>query len=312
MTIEARHGYLRTDNGIHIPYQWEFADQTAREAASGLLEVDLGKLARQLDDNSLWLLTATTPVWVSTNVDVKVKASGTDQVSGYLFEKLQEGGGTIGFTYFAGGPAGDHIEINAEPIASVSANDTTPGYLNGKLVAGMGVSLTENGDGGNETFTIALSTTASEIVAIAEFAGAVLDPGSASDNTGAMTAAYDSTNRRNYYVWTTSEVTTQSYDIIWQFRIPTNFSAWSSGLKMTSMVDVDTGSTGVRLVEFLDASGTNVITPATEQNTSWVEDEFTITGGSFSAGDLCMVRVRLLADTDENALLHSLRLAYNA
>jgi hypothetical protein len=38
--------------------------------------------------------------------------------------------------------------------ASVSSNDTTPGYLNGKLVAGTNVTLTEGNDGGNETLTI--------------------------------------------------------------------------------------------------------------------------------------------------------------
>ena len=37
---------------------------------------------------------------------------------------------------------------------SVSANDTTPGYLNGKLVAGSLITLTENNDGGDETLTI--------------------------------------------------------------------------------------------------------------------------------------------------------------
>ena len=37
----------------------------------------------------------------------------------------------------------------------VSANDTTAGYLNGKLVAGEAVTFTENSDGGNETLTIA-------------------------------------------------------------------------------------------------------------------------------------------------------------
>ena len=36
----------------------------------------------------------------------------------------------------------------------VSANDTTAGYLNGKLVAGTNVSFTENSDGSNETLTI--------------------------------------------------------------------------------------------------------------------------------------------------------------
>ena len=38
--------------------------------------------------------------------------------------------------------------------SKVSANDTTSGYLNGKLVSGTGIVLTENNDGGNETLTI--------------------------------------------------------------------------------------------------------------------------------------------------------------
>lgn len=37
----------------------------------------------------------------------------------------------------------------------VSSNDTTPGYLNGKLTAGTGITLTEGSDGGNETLSIA-------------------------------------------------------------------------------------------------------------------------------------------------------------
>lgn len=36
----------------------------------------------------------------------------------------------------------------------VSANDTTQGYLNGKLVAGAGISFVENNDGGDETLTL--------------------------------------------------------------------------------------------------------------------------------------------------------------
>ena len=41
-----------------------------------------------------------------------------------------------------------------DELVGVSANDTTPGYLNGKLVAGTNVTLVENNDGGNETLTI--------------------------------------------------------------------------------------------------------------------------------------------------------------
>lgn len=51
----------------HVPYNWTYDNEAARLAASGFANSDLGKLARQLDDNSLWMLTATTPVWTSVS-----------------------------------------------------------------------------------------------------------------------------------------------------------------------------------------------------------------------------------------------------
>lgn len=42
----------------------------------------------------------------------------------------------------------------------VSSNDTTAGYLNGKLVAGSNITLTEGNDAGDETLTIASTSTA--------------------------------------------------------------------------------------------------------------------------------------------------------
>ena len=47
------------------------------------------------------------------------------------------------------------IVSDTDVKVSVSANDTTPGFLNGKLVAGTNISLTEGNDGGDETLTIA-------------------------------------------------------------------------------------------------------------------------------------------------------------
>jgi len=54
-----------TGTDIHIPYTWSYADSTTREGASGFDSSDIGKFARQLDDNSIWMLTATTPTWIS-------------------------------------------------------------------------------------------------------------------------------------------------------------------------------------------------------------------------------------------------------
>lgn len=51
----------------HVPYAFEYADSSSRTSAVGLVTADVGKFARQLDDNSIWMLVATTPLWVSVS-----------------------------------------------------------------------------------------------------------------------------------------------------------------------------------------------------------------------------------------------------
>jgi len=50
------------------------------------------------------------------------------------------------------------VSQSVDNKVAVSSNDTTPGFLNGKLVAGSGINFTENNDGGNETLTIAATS----------------------------------------------------------------------------------------------------------------------------------------------------------
>ncbi len=52
----------------------------------------------------------------------------------------------------------DLTDTDTDILATVSSNDTTAGYLNGKLVAGADIAFTENNDGGNETLTVALDS----------------------------------------------------------------------------------------------------------------------------------------------------------
>lgn len=42
-----------------------------------------------------------------------------------------------------------------DELVKVSSNDTTAGYLNGKLIVGAGITFTENNNGSNETLTVA-------------------------------------------------------------------------------------------------------------------------------------------------------------
>ena len=60
---ESRHWFQSTSEGVHISYNWAPADATARAAITDAVAGDVGKFARQLDDNSIWMLTATTPTW---------------------------------------------------------------------------------------------------------------------------------------------------------------------------------------------------------------------------------------------------------
>jgi hypothetical protein len=46
---------------------------------------------------------------------------------------------------------------SSDELAKVSANDTTAGYLNGKLVAGTNITFNERNNGGNETLEISAS-----------------------------------------------------------------------------------------------------------------------------------------------------------
>ena len=64
---------------------------------------------------------------------------------------------------FYDGSSWSVIQADTDVKTKVSSNDTTAGFLNGKLVAGSNISFTENSDGGNETLTIAASVTDNSI-----------------------------------------------------------------------------------------------------------------------------------------------------
>jgi len=60
-----KHSALTGDTleGIHIINQFTYADESARTGASGFVAADVGKVAKQTDDLTYWVLTATTPTW---------------------------------------------------------------------------------------------------------------------------------------------------------------------------------------------------------------------------------------------------------
>ena len=112
---------------IHIPYNWTYADQSAREGASGFVAEDVGKFARQLDDNSVWMLTATTPAWVS----IGGGASGLDPLFSFSAGRNSS---TVTNVYLRGpgrvptNLAGFVLPFNATIVSVTAATDTAESW----------------------------------------------------------------------------------------------------------------------------------------------------------------------------------------
>lgn len=104
---------------VHVAYAFEYADSAARTGATGLVVTDNGKFARQLDNNSIWMLADYSgPVW--QRIDGSGGVAPTVQVIA--------GAGLTG-----GGNLSSDVTINAAANADgsivVNANDIQVGTL---------------------------------------------------------------------------------------------------------------------------------------------------------------------------------------
>lgn len=105
---------------IHIPYNWSYADQSSREAATGFESGDLGRLARQTDNNSLWMLVAVTPTWVGIG-----DGGGSSDASRVVVSAKKASAGTInkGQAVYIAGYSGGFVLIE---LAKADSSSTMP------------------------------------------------------------------------------------------------------------------------------------------------------------------------------------------
>jgi hypothetical protein len=113
-----------------------------------------------------------------------------------------------------------------------------------------------------------------------------------------MTTGIDIANRKNFYKWSTSQATQQSYDVVMQVPLPSDFSAWAS----TTPLTIDTYSTdivnGTVFLELRDSTNsveTNVnfasVTPSS--TSTWQTKTSGTVSGTYTAGDYVTIRVRM-------------------
>lgn len=109
-----------TGVNVHVPFSFEYADATARNAATGFDPGDVGKFAHQIDDDSFWMLKDDLPVtWKPVGSPTGFHTDGvfefenipeeTTPVSGdkFLIEKGDYGGKAwVDFDNLPGGGGG--------------------------------------------------------------------------------------------------------------------------------------------------------------------------------------------------------------
>ena len=109
---------------IHIPHNYEYANAAARLAATGFAAGDVGKLARQTDDNTLWMLTDDSPVtWL------QVGGGGTlanDSVANAALANMAQG--TVKGRA-SGAGTGDPTDLSAAQVKTILA--IVPGDVTG-------------------------------------------------------------------------------------------------------------------------------------------------------------------------------------
>jgi hypothetical protein len=65
MALSYKYHDLETAGSVHVPHDLEYADQATRKAAAGLETRHIGRLGKQLDDLSTWMLKDNSPLaWI--------------------------------------------------------------------------------------------------------------------------------------------------------------------------------------------------------------------------------------------------------
>lgn len=134
------HGFHADLTGvnIHVPYAWSYADSTAREAATGFDSGDVGKLALQEDDYSLWILTDDSPVaWVLVGTGASPADHDHAGVAG--------DGGTFDAANLTSGTATDGYVLTSDGSGGATWEDVIAAVLN-KIVCADGAVVTSGGN----------------------------------------------------------------------------------------------------------------------------------------------------------------------
>ena len=139
--------------------------------------------------------------------------------------------------------------------------------------------------------------------------------GDATNNIGRLYVSSDSIAKRNFYIWTSSSISLQDYDVILHISLPTDFLRWSpqplSVMYRSLSSDSDTNQLDISLV---DTNGSPVSLSGSSlnlANTSWQTSDIEYTGSpTWTAGQDFLVNLKLHAKDDAQMHIADIHLNY--
>jgi hypothetical protein len=152
------------------------------------------------------------------------------------------------------------------------------------------------GDGANNTGTMT-----------SDFCSAARSIKAAATPTAASPCDSDLGEEHNFYTWTTTEASTQDYDIWIRWQLPSDFSAFaaSDAVRAYGWTQSTAGNSDVQ-ISMYDTDGT---ADATDVVVSTTTTQWTLTtvdsapGGVYTQGSYVTFRVRVIAD--QNQTVHA-------
>jgi trimeric autotransporter adhesin len=161
--------------------------------------------------------------------------------------------------------------------------------------------ITAAGAGGGGTQTVKLNP---------EFAGGTL-LADGTNNNGVMSASYDTTARRNYYQWTSSQSTAQDYDIVVNTTVPSDYTGSFGSLTIGTWRDNNTNASATYVIERQDgtACGSGNLTFSGTTST-WTESSTTAVTCSISANTTLIIRIKVVASNNANVRIGTISYQY--
>jgi parallel beta-helix repeat protein len=163
--------------------------------------------------------------------------------------------------------------------------------------------ITTGGGGGGGTQTIKLSP---------EFSGGTLRA-DGTNNNGSMEASYDTTARRNYYEWTSSQVTAQDYDIIVNTMVPSDYTGSFSSLTVRTWRDHNTNASAtyevIRQGDGLSCGSGSLTFNAT--TSTWDSATMSTASCTIAASDVLIILIKVSASDNANVRIGEITYNYN-